>query len=91
MKLKHGKNFASKTGSTWRLLFVFALFPWLRKYRVLDDGEDQQSDGSSKKRNRVSVFKTKIAALNEKIRLLTDDNKNLKEKRLIDDSNNLVV
>ncbi len=37
MKLKHGKKFVQKTGSIWRLLFVFALFPWLRQYRILDD------------------------------------------------------
>ena len=34
MKLKHGNNFARRTGSIWRLLFVFALMPYLRKNRI---------------------------------------------------------
>lgn len=34
MKLKHGDKFARRTGSIWRLLFVFALMPYLRKNRI---------------------------------------------------------
>jgi len=36
MKLKHGDKFATKAGSTWRLLFVFALMPYLRKDRIIE-------------------------------------------------------
>ena len=44
MKLKHGKQFANKPGSTWRLLFVFALFPWLRQYRILDRKREELAE-----------------------------------------------
>ena len=39
MKLRHGTAFGKKSGSTWRLLYVFALMPWLRKYRISSIGE----------------------------------------------------
>lgn len=34
MKLRHGKNFGHYAGTCWRLLFTFALVPWMRKYRL---------------------------------------------------------
>lgn len=34
MKLRHGKSFAVRAGSMWRLLFVIALMPYLRKNRI---------------------------------------------------------
>ena len=37
MKLRHGKNFGTHASTCWRLLFTFALFPWMRKYRLSPD------------------------------------------------------
>eukprot|EP00594_Rhizosolenia_setigera_P004606 CAMPEP_0178953056 /NCGR_PEP_ID=MMETSP0789-20121207/8201_1 /TAXON_ID=3005 /ORGANISM="Rhizosolenia setigera, Strain CCMP 1694" /LENGTH=1011 /DNA_ID=CAMNT_0020634261 /DNA_START=593 /DNA_END=3628 /DNA_ORIENTATION=- len=34
MKLRHGKSFAARAGSMWRLLFVIALMPYLRSNRI---------------------------------------------------------
>ena len=44
MKLRYGDGFAKTSGSVWRLLFVFALMPWLRKYRILARPELQDDD-----------------------------------------------
>lgn len=81
MKLKYGDNFAKKTGSIWRLLFVFALFPWLRQYRILNNDEinlEEELNSANLDGNRSSLlFKEKIAALNAKVKRLTAMNKNL--------------
>mmetsp|Transcript_24281 Transcript_24281/g.45209 ORF Transcript_24281/g.45209 Transcript_24281/m.45209 type:complete len:1056 (+) Transcript_24281:78-3245(+) len=33
-KLRYRDSFGSKAGSSWRLLFVYALMPWMHKYRI---------------------------------------------------------
>mmetsp|Transcript_6163 Transcript_6163/g.9174 ORF Transcript_6163/g.9174 Transcript_6163/m.9174 type:complete len:595 (-) Transcript_6163:1029-2813(-) len=44
MKLRYGDSFAKTSGSCWRLLFVFALMPWMRKYRLM---QQHENDGTS--------------------------------------------
>eukprot|EP00581_Thalassiosira_minuscula_P000876 CAMPEP_0183743918 /NCGR_PEP_ID=MMETSP0737-20130205/65465_1 /TAXON_ID=385413 /ORGANISM="Thalassiosira miniscula, Strain CCMP1093" /LENGTH=1005 /DNA_ID=CAMNT_0025979549 /DNA_START=161 /DNA_END=3178 /DNA_ORIENTATION=- len=34
MKLRYGDHFGRQAGTSWRLLFVFALFPWFRQFRI---------------------------------------------------------
>ncbi|KAG7356321.1 hypothetical protein IV203_001007 [Nitzschia inconspicua] len=34
MKLRYRNSFGSKAGAAWRLLFVYALLPWMHKYRI---------------------------------------------------------
>lgn len=44
LKLRHGEDFGKLSGSIWRLLFVFALMPWLRKYRIQTSDEDAMQE-----------------------------------------------
>ena len=46
MKIRHGDRFARTSGSIWRLLFTFALMPWLRRYRITarPDLEDENDE-----------------------------------------------
>lgn len=46
MKLRYSKSFGSRAGSAWRLMFVYALLPWMYQYRIhdYDGGEDIDLD-----------------------------------------------
>ncbi|CAJ1932922.1 unnamed protein product [Cylindrotheca closterium] len=62
MKLRHRENFGSKAGSIWRLLFVSALMPWLKKKRIQDNNikletlrSFVENQGSSKRIQDASV------------------------------------
>jgi hypothetical protein len=64
MKLRHGDDFARTSGSVWRLLFVFALMPWLRKYRILArpdlQGDDEDYSHFKFGRNRMLPMRTNL-------------------------------
>jgi len=37
MKLRYSERFGSRSGSAWRLMFVYALLPWMHQYRIPDE------------------------------------------------------
>ena len=39
MKWRYRDSFGSKAGAAWRLLFVYALLPWMHKYRIQVEGD----------------------------------------------------
>jgi hypothetical protein len=44
MKLRYAKDFGSRAGSAWRLVFIYALMPWMHQYRIADKYSDTDSD-----------------------------------------------
>eukprot|EP00547_Thalassionema_nitzschioides_P007157 CAMPEP_0194219644 /NCGR_PEP_ID=MMETSP0156-20130528/26442_1 /TAXON_ID=33649 /ORGANISM="Thalassionema nitzschioides, Strain L26-B" /LENGTH=1198 /DNA_ID=CAMNT_0038949395 /DNA_START=72 /DNA_END=3668 /DNA_ORIENTATION=- len=56
MKLRYGSKFSTTAGATWRLLFVTALMPWLRKHRILDEKFDLQCDELQDKVKETKAF-----------------------------------
>jgi hypothetical protein len=40
MKLRYSRHFGSRAGSAWRLVFVYALLPWMHQYRIYDGEVD---------------------------------------------------
>ena len=44
MKLRHGKSFCTHAGSCWRLIFVYALMPWMQKYRIFENKSEREED-----------------------------------------------
>lgn len=46
MKLRYARHFGSRAGSAWRLIFIYALLPWMHQYRIL--GDDTNSDDNLK-------------------------------------------
>jgi len=77
MKLQYGDNFGNRAGSTWRLVFVYALMPWMQKYRILVPLEQQ-------------TFVSKEKTTNKKDQQLDEENQEeSKERKSLMDSGNL--
>mmetsp|Transcript_3330 Transcript_3330/g.3675 ORF Transcript_3330/g.3675 Transcript_3330/m.3675 type:complete len:162 (-) Transcript_3330:128-613(-) len=60
MKLRHKGNFGKTSGSMWRLLFVVALMPWLKKYRIQDELNVEDEDLLKKIKEMSDVKKEVI-------------------------------
>jgi len=94
LKLKHGSKFVNRAGSAWRLMFVYALFPWLSKYRIHSPEEEKKTDreidltsefhilrsdfSMAKNEDTVAELKDKVAMLESQLR------RSLKKKVLVD-------
>ena len=79
-KLIHKKEFVHLAGSTWRLLLVHAIFPWLSKYRILTRPEKTEENKAIKdeKLSRSTVVDlSKSFALLRKSYAAADTPKNL--------------
>lgn len=69
LKLHNGKAFGNRAGSYWRMLFVLAVFPWMRNYRVsrgaanlmmeveaeISEAFDEKEQDNDKSKNTVKV------------------------------------
>lgn len=75
MKLRYAKSFGNRAGSSWRLIFVFALLPWLHQYRLYDDDDDQViefSKASDTRGSSLSLVLQKDELKKERSFVLTD-------------------
>lgn len=75
LKLQHGREFGTKAGSTWRLLFVMILMPWLTKYRSMarPDMRDlayAEYDEADHHEDKSKDLKKHIRRLNEQLRIM---------------------
>ena len=39
MKLRYSRDFGSRAGSAWRLMFIYALMPWMHQYRIQNNAD----------------------------------------------------
>lgn len=56
LKLCYGDDFANQAGSTWRLLLVMSLMPWLRRYRI-NELEDELPEEGEEQMHALQKYK----------------------------------
>lgn len=76
LKLQHGREFGTKAGSTWRLLFVLILMPWLTKYRSMarpdmrDLAYEKEYDETDDQEEKSEDLKRHIRRLNQQLLIM---------------------
>jgi len=85
MKLRYRELFAERAGYCFRLMFVVALMPWIRKYRIL--ASPKSAGGDTKTNNEVLQGKDELKsqmhgfeAENEKLRV---ENERLRAENIL--------
>lgn len=56
LKLRLGRKFGTRSGGAWRILFVLAVMPWLKRYRKASMLKQSQSSLSSTRNQRRDIF-----------------------------------
>jgi len=52
MKFRYTEDFCHRAGSAWRLIFIYALMPWLHKYRIHNEIKNEQG-GDNNNNNKT--------------------------------------
>ncbi len=86
MKLRYSEYFGSRAGSAWRLMFIYALLPWMHQYRISErqttidasDRGEEDNDGVSVIPERLPSLRSSSLHINAS--LLEAENKMLKEQ-----------
>jgi len=81
MKLRYAKDFGSRAGSAWRLVFIYALMPWMHQYRILGEWTNFQDVIKVEKSNEfVGDAVVMTETIQEQFPTVEDDTSSMNER-----------